>query len=253
VTGWRTAQLVLWMCWGLTWAALARGEPGPESHSPFSTHRANYLILGPEDSDQTGSVTTKFQLSLRYDTGANWYFAYTQRSIWDVTRDSEPALDHNFEPEIFYWWRPPDGVFGASSVRAGFVHESNGRGGAESRAWNRAFVEPLWRRGGWFFEPRLWVITGTDDTNDDISDYLGYADVVIGYEAPGQQRWSFTGRQGIHHGSVRLDVSMPLQVLVPASRMRPALYAQAWAGYGETLLLYNRSTRAIRIGIEFRP
>jgi len=245
-----------WALLWLGWIAAAGADPAPDTGSPFSTHRANYLILGPENSDATGHVTTKFQLSLKYDTGADWYFAYSQRSYWDVTRDSEPALDHNFEPETFYGWRPragESGWLGVSSLRAGFVHESNGRGGSESRAWNRAYLEPRWQRGGLFFEPKLWTILGTDDTNRDIADYTGYVDVVAGYETADHQRWTFTGRQGVRHGSVRIDLSVPMQSLLPESRMRPALYVQAWAGYGETLLYYNLSTRAIRFGIEFRP
>ena len=227
-----------------------------EAASPFSPFRANYLVLGPEHSSHAGNITTKFQLSLKYDTGANWFFAYSQRSTWDVTEESTPAVDHNFEPETFYRWRPrfADGDrWGLGPVHLGFVHESNGRGGSESRAWNRAYVEPRFRWGGLLFEPKLWAILNEDENNRDIADYYGYADIVLGYETQTEQRFTLTGRQGVEHGSVRLDLSMPMRSLLPKSRMRPYLYAQAWVGYGETLLYYNQRTSAIRVGIEFHP
>lgn len=260
----RTASVMLMLVMGSGGAAAdapsggvpaTAAVPAPVA-SPFSTYRPNYLILGPEDSDFTGNVTSKFQLSLRYDTGANWFFTYTQRSYWDITRDSTPALDHNFEPEVHYLWQPKSGRardWNLNAMRMGFVHESNGRGGADSRAWNRAFVEPLFDWHGPFFEPRLWVITSKEDHNDDIEDYAGYADIVFGYQTDSGQRWTVTGRQGLEHGSVRLDLSLPMRSLLPDSRMRPYLYAQAWVGYGETLLYYNQYTRAFRIGIEFHP
>jgi outer membrane phospholipase A len=222
--------------------------------SPFSTHRANYLIIGPEDSPVAGNTTSKFQLSLKYDTGANWYLAYGQRVYWDITRPSSPVLDLSFEPEVYYEWRPRFAAaegWGLTVVHLGFGHESNGKRGLDSRAWNRAYVEPQFRWRGLFLEPRIWAITSTDDQNRDIADYAGYADLVVGYMTRSGQRWSVTGRQGTQHGSVRLDLSLPAQSLVPASRMRPYLYFQAWAGYGETLLYYDRRTTAFRVGIEF--
>lgn len=243
----------------LALAAAGAGADEPaarEAVSPFSPHRANYLVLGPENSPHTGNITSKFQLSLKYDTGANWFFAYSQRSFWDITEESDPAIDHNFEPETFYRWHPrlvDGGRWGLGVVHLGFVHESNGRGGSDSRVWNRAYVEPRLRWGGLLFEPKLWAILHRDEQNRDIADYYGYADIVLGYETDSEQRITLTGRQGREHGSVRLDLSVPMRSLLPASRMRPYLYAQAWAGYGETLLHYNQRTTAIRVGIEFHP
>jgi phospholipase A1/A2 len=224
--------------------------------SLFSTYRANYLIIGPEHSPVAGNVTSKFQLSLKYDTGANWYFAYTQRSYWDISRKSSPILDHNIEPEVFYFWKSAAGIAGHRGVtgaRAGFVHQSNGRDGENSRAWNRAYVQPLFRWREFFFEPRTWIITSRDVENRNIADYYGYADIVFGVETSARQRFAATGRQGRKHGSLQLDLSLPANSLFTGNTMRPYLYAQLWTGYGETLLYYNLRTSAFRIGIEFHP
>lgn len=224
--------------------------------SPFSTHRENYLIIGPEDSPVAGNTTSKFQLSLKYDVGADWYLAYGQRVYWDLTRPSGPVLDINFEPELFYRWQPRSGFAeraGLAAAQFGFVHESNGKRGADSRAWNRFYVEPHFRWRGFFLEPKLWAIISTDDQNRDIADYSGYADLAIGYETGSGQRYRLTGRQGAQHGSVRFDLSFPIQSMLPDNRMRPYLYLQAWAGYGETLLYYNLRTTAVRLGLEFHP
>ncbi len=224
--------------------------------SPFSPHRANYLIIGPEDSPVAGNTTSKFQLSLKYDLGADWYLAYGQRVYWDLTRPSGPVLDINFEPELFYRWRPrfeSAERVGLAEMHLGFVHESNGKRGADSRTWNRVYLEPQFRWRGFFLEPKLWAIISTDDQNRDIADYSGYADLAIGYKTDSGQRYRLTGRQGAQHGSVRFDLSFPVQSLSPENRMRPYLYLQAWAGYGETLLYYNLRTTAVRLGLEFHP
>ena len=236
-------------------AGVVNGDQSATS-SPFSTHRANYFIVGPEHSPYVSQFTSKFQLSLKYDTGANWFFAYTQRSYWDIDSESSPSLDHNFEPETFYRWQPKAEAaarWGLHRVHLGIVHESNGRGGNESRAWNRAYAEPRFRWDGWYFEPKFWLILSKEDQNRDIADYAGYADVVVGYENSAQQRFTVTGRQGSQHGSVRLDVSTPFSSLFPNRRRQPYLYFQAWVGYGETLLYYNQRTTAYRLGIEFHP
>ena len=234
----------------------AKGAVSAPPDSLFSTYRANYLVIGPERSPVAGNTTSKFQLSLKYDTGANWYFAYSQRSYWDIARESSPIIDHIIEPEVFYYWKPKIGTatrWQLDSVRAGFVHQSNGKDGASSRAWNRAYVEPLFHWREIFFEPRLWMIASKDEQNRDIADYYGYADIVFGIETRSRQRFTVTGRQGLKHGSLQIDASMPANSLFTGNTMRPYLYAQLWTGYGETLLYYNVRTSALRIGIEFHP
>ena len=226
------------------------------STSPFSTYRANYLIIGPENSPMVNNPTSKFQLSIKYDTGANWYFAYTQRSYWDIAANSSPLYDQSIEPGLFYYWKSKGEIaerWHIAGARTGFVHESNGKEDVNSRAWNRAYVEPLFRWQEFFFEPKLWVITSTEDQNKDIKDYYGYADIVFGVETGTRQRFTVTGRQGLEHGSVQIDISLPANSLFPGNTMRPYLYAQFWTGYGETLLYYNVYTTAFRIGIEFHP
>jgi phospholipase A1/A2 len=232
--------------------------PAPTSApvSPFSTYRANYLIIGPENSPMVDNPTSKFQLSLKYDTGASWYFAYTQRGYWDIAADSSPLFDQSIEPGVFYFWKPKAEMaarWHIVSARTGFVHESNGKEDTSSRAWSRTYVEPLFRWQEFFFEPKLWVITATDDQNKDIKDYYGYADIVFGVETATRQRFTVTGRQGLKHGSLQVDVSLPANSLFTGNTMRPYLYAQLWTGYGETLLYYNVRTTAFRIGIEFHP
>jgi phospholipase A1/A2 len=240
-------------------ASTADASPAPTvatRSALFSLYGANYLIIGPENSPVAGNVTSKFQLSLKYDTGAHWYLAYTQRVYWDITGDSQPILDMSVQPELFYLWQPvPERAsrWHLQDGRAGFVHESNGKDGNNSRSWNRAYLEPHFRWGGLFLEPRVWAILDLDEQNRDLADYYGYLDLKFGYETASRQRFTVTGRHGSKHGSVQLDASLPLQSLWANGNMRPWLYAQAWAGYGETLLYYNVRTYAFRIGLEFHP
>ena len=235
----------------------APAASGADALAPLvSLYQPNYLIAGPEDSPVVGDLTTKFQLSLKFDVGAHWYLAYTQRLYWDVTRHSQPIVDLSLQPELFYVWRLAPNVaerLDLQTTQLGLEHESNGKDGAASRSWNRAYVEPHFRWGGWFLEPRVWAILSEDEQNPDIADYYGYFDLRLGYEGADGQRFTFTGRHGSAHGSAQLDMALPMRALFAGNGMRPWLYAQAWAGYGETLLYYNVYTRAFRIGIEFHP
>jgi phospholipase A1/A2 len=231
--------------------------PRDDEHIPLiSVYRPNYLIFGPEHSQVTGAITSKFQLSLQYRLGSNWYLSYTQRIYWDISQKSEPILDINIQPELSYLWKfgsDASARWNLRDVRVGLAHESNGKDNDSSRSWNRLYLEPHFSWGGLFLEPRVWAILDTDEGNQDIANYAGYADLVFGYENVNQQRFTVTGRHGSEHGSVQLDASLPL----PSGRMSqyrgPRLYAQIWTGYGEMLQYYNVYTRAVRIGIEFHP
>jgi outer membrane phospholipase A len=232
----------------------------------FSGYDPMYFIAGPV------SPVVKFQVSFKYrllnpdaplakHSGflAGLHFSYTQLALWALDKPSEPFTDINFKPE-FFWSNedirafkiPGVSVFG---LQSGFGHESNGRGGADSRSQNIVFARPIFT----FFNPEGFHLTlapkfyyyiGDLSDNPDLPDYRGYCDfrTIIGWRQG--LELSTVGRVGgnWNRGSIQLDLTYPLRNLL-MNNFDVYLWAQYFYGYGESLLTYNQRSNAFRIGL----
>lgn len=119
-----------------------------------------------------GKPRTKVQISFKVQAidQIPFYFGYTQLMMWELFHESAPFRDINYTPEVFYRV-----VFDGSRPTyvdfSPFEHESNGKGGVESRAWHRTYVRvfrsresstgPLDRRVSW--SAKLWLPYGMED------------------------------------------------------------------------------------------
>lgn len=245
---------------------------------PFTlmAHKPNYILLGAYNTkgynadpfqeqfrDPTyglDDVETKFQLSIKFpllidlfDT-ADIYAAYTNRSFWQLynSDESEPFRETNHEPEIWVQFDPEWEIFGFTNTwnSFGFNHQSNGRGGALSRSWNRLFAWFTFERGNLAFSFKPWIAlvnTSEDGDNPDITDYLGH------YEMSASYKWedhvfSIMSRNnlesGFSKGAVELSWSFPLG-------QWPYLrgYMQYFSGYGESLIDYDEYVNSVGIGL----
>jgi phospholipase A1/A2 len=231
----------------------------------FFGYEPFYFLAGAE------SPNAKFQVSLRYrilnHEGAlarkvPWLeglnLAYTQTSLWDLGAPSAPFFDSSYKPELLYLWERVDGGRWADWVRldlqGGLQHESNGKGGADSRSLNIAYVRPTLTLGGAegfqaSVSTRAWVYVGDLDDNPDLKDYRGYVDLraTVGW-ARGLQLAAM-GRMGDdwEHGSLQLDLTYPMMAMLSRS-FSLYLQVQYFTGYGESLLLYNQRSDAVRAG-----
>jgi phospholipase A1 len=251
----------------------------PGYRAILTGHKENYFIGGFSKATQV-----KFQFSLKYDLWPNAsrhsvYFGYTQKSFWRLYDTSSPFQESNYSPEVFYGYfkragdivpLPGHAVFFIQNARLGFEHESNGVDGTDSRAWNRAYG---YARAGVYLgtdnyftvAPRVWHpvkrgALGLGD-NRDILDYLGYGAVTAEYGLdPSDRRWYGGGllgaavRHGTRAGSWGIEGYAQWRPGYRGSALRwfkftPYLYAQFFTGYGESLLLYNQKTSALRFGI----
>ncbi|MBM3836842.1 MAG: hypothetical protein FJ398_02565 [Verrucomicrobia bacterium] len=139
-------------------------------------------------------------------------------------------------------------------MQGGLRHESNGKGGVDSRALNIAYVRPKITFGKdeglqLTLQPRAWIYAGDLDDNPDLADYRGYADLraIVGWKRGLQL--SALGRIG-HDGdneSVQFDLTYPMMKLMSGS-FSLYLHAQYFTGYGESLLRYNERESMFRIG-----
>jgi phospholipase A1 len=241
----------------------------PPSYDLLTFYKDNYFITG-----FTRSVEAKFQFSAKFDLWPNRgpsavYFAYSQKSLWNMYLRSSPFAETNYNPEVFYTfyhhegrYDPPPGC-GFFHERAGAEHESNGLSGATSRGWDRIYVESRYdchTEKGLFATVTLkvWAPPFFKSDNPDIVHYLGYGELSLDAGGDRGSGWvdqwdlAVTVRKGtsasIPVGSVQVDGRWR-----PATgslwRFTPFLYAQIFTGYGETLLSYDHSVTAFRVGI----
>ncbi|WP_298989961.1 phospholipase A [uncultured Campylobacter sp.] len=189
-----------------------------------------------------------FERPIAYDAlglGEKISFAYAQNSWWQITQDSAPFRESNYRPELYVSAPVPF----ADELKIGALHESNGKGGAESRSWNKAYVQSTWSAGGFSITPRAWYAFWLDRTNEDIADYMGYGDLHASYTF-GKQRLSALWRNNMHfdgsnRGAIELNYSFPI--------FNSGFYGylRYFNGYGESLADYKRSVNKIGIGLSF--
>ncbi|CAG9165647.1 hypothetical protein LMG23992_00557 [Cupriavidus laharis] len=236
-------------------ASAAQPAPAPadlRDSARLSFNDPMYFIVGAHDGGNA-----KFQLSFKYrilegkDPASrrlidNLYVAYTQFSLWDLSQDSKPFRDTNYRPS-FYYYLSDTGVHNAAisrlSLATGLEHESNGRGGDESRSINTFFVKPTFYFGDqnnwhWRVTPKLYAYLEKND-NPDIAHYRGYMDLDLVYGKADSWEFAATVRKGTRkwYGSVDARVTYPLARLIPGTA--GYLMAGYFVGYGESLLDYN--------------
>ena len=227
----------------------------------LSAHEPMYFLLGSRQG-----TSARFQLSFKYrlfDDDSGWgkdrpwltslYFAYTQNSFWDLSAQSKPFRDTSYRPSVFWQWQRTDDKTWIDAARIGLEHESNGRGGFDSRSMNTFFVQPVWRwklddARAFTFEPRFQGYLEKGD-NPDIQKYRGYVDwrARLGREdgliLATNLRVGSSGR-----GSVQLDASFPSREEL-FGRFGGHWHLQYFNGYGEDILGYSQKRDAqIRIG-----
>lgn len=226
----------------------------------LSAYEPIYAVYGPgTNSDARLQISFKYQLFGRAGTYASWrdgiQFAFTQRIFWDLGRKSSPFRNVDYMPEIFYL--VPDRPVGAAlslGGQAGFRHESNGRDGDDSRSVNTLYVQPVATLplGGYTLSigPRLWAYVGRREGNTNIAHYRGNTGLFAQIGRDDGLRLSTTSRfnPGSGKGAINAELSYPVDRVID-SDLNLYLFGQAFTGYGENLLDYDRRQTRVRIGI----
>ncbi len=232
----------------------------------ISAYEPTYIVFG-----DLGGMNAKFQLSLRYRLFKEqgplaqrlpWiddvYLAYSQTSLWDLGEASKPFKDSSYRPRLFYanydLGRAFDGRV-RLGVETGFGHESNGKEGSESRSFNMLYVRPVMLFGNpdgfrAYLAP-LFHNYIADSENEDIGDYRGNVDWMLGIGSKGGLDFAATLRKGNRstYGSAELDLRYPLGKLSNGA-LTGWLMLQYFGGYGESLLDYDVKLKSqLRLGI----
>ncbi|HEY0210286.1 phospholipase A [Acerihabitans sp.] len=173
--------------------------------------------------------------------------SYTQHSFWQIsnTAESSPFRETNYEPQLFLGWATDYDFAGWTlrDVEVGVNHQSNGRSDPTSRSWDRAYTRLMAQNGNWQVEVKPWFTFGNTNDNPDITKYLGYYRLKIGY-AWGESVFSVESHYNWNsgYGSGQLGWSYPVSRHV-------RFYTQVFSGYGESLIDYDH--RQTRVGVGF--
>jgi phospholipase A1/A2 len=228
----------------------------------LGAHESIYFIYGPD------KPAAKFQFSFKYKIlsfgeataeriPSTLQFAFSQRSIWDITGTSSPFYDTSYMPELFYESLAPvsakKGGLTWLGYQAGYKHESNGRDGPVSRSLNTLFVQPVFSIGtleSWHLivAPRLFTYIGELGDNNDLKDYRGYGQLRLVIGKTSGPSLMYTGIAGQHwnHFTTQLDLTMPVRTHV--LNFETFLLVQYFNGYGESLLSYRDKSETVRAG-----
>ena len=236
-------------------------------------HKQNYLLPARYTTDvnnqpssptqgtlpqSLGAINTevKFQFSLKVKAleikdRLDLWIAYTQLSFFQMYNKSisAPFRENNYEPELMSVIHTDYNLFGLTGrfINLGLVHQSNGRGDPLSRSWNRVYAQFGFERDGFGLLVRPWYRIRedwTEDNNPDITNFLGYGDLVATYQWR-RHMFSLLLRSNVNfwnfHGAAQFDWSFPLY-----HHLRG--YVQIFTGYGESLIDYNHYQTTIGAG-----
>lgn len=176
-----------------------------------------------------------------YSIGAS----YTQLLFWQFYAKSQYFRETDYMPAVYVsdHFRPN------WLIDVGAVHQSNGRGGAFERSWNRAYADLTFSGTNWLISIKPWMLIFQADSSDrhnkDIAKYLGYERVVIAYkfhsqEISGMVRNSF--ESGFQRMALQVGYAFPIHGILTG-------YVQYFWGYGQSLIEYNQRTSGIGVGI----
>jgi phospholipase A1 len=211
-------------------------------------------------------IDAKFQISLRAKVAedlllpnADLWFAYTQRSLWQVwnPQESSPFRSTDYQPEAIYVVPVPE-KFGQLSggwhwrmAQLGLAHQSNGQSDPLSRSWNRVYGAVAFDHGEFGLTVRLnqrLHESAAHDDNPDLVHYIGNTEITAAW-LPGLATTTMTWRTNPgswQHGSLQMDWTYPVNKAQPAGLR---WYAQLFTGYGETLLDYNHYQTSFGLGL----
>jgi outer membrane phospholipase A len=226
----------------------------------LSTYEPTYAVMGGgTDSDMRVQLSFKYQLfGQAGEPETSWldgfHIAYTQKIFWDIETKSKPFRDVSYQPELIYIynWAPRfNGV--RIGARGGFLHESNGKGGFDSRGYQYLYVQPQVElpigRYTLSVGPRVLHYIFGSDNNPDIGRYRGHQALALSIGRDDGLKLSTVSRFNFSHGKGAVDgeISYPLRNVLGGTPLY--LVVQGFTGYGEDLLDYNRHQTRVRVGL----
>lgn len=247
-------------------ASATTANPLPDEQVTISSHGSSsgfldriypyepiYGVWGPGSS----GAKLQFSFAARPIGGTDFLshlrFAYTQAIFWDVNEISGPIRNLQYSPELFFEF--PVGK--TSQIAAGYRHDSNGGGVADSVDLNRFYVKvnkSFDIGDGWQINvaPQVWYDFFHHGLATNIYDYWGYAAIAASIEKKDGVKLSVyaRGNPATGKGGSEIFLSYPVRRL-GIGDAGIYLFGQLYTGYGERLINYDKSDTRARFGISF--
>jgi phospholipase A1/A2 len=247
---------------------LARARPAADALSRvfadrIAPHEPIYFVYGPDAPVAKLQFSFKYKLLQFTDPGPQrrartLQFAFTQRSLWDISGVSSPFYDTSYMPELIYESLSPESVlanrqFAWLGIQAAFKHESNGRDGPLSRSMNIAYARSVFLFGRvdrWHLLaiPEVFTYLTSDSDTADIEDYRGYGKLHLVFgraDGPSLMASAWAGKD-LDHPTIQVDLTIPVRTKL--LNFGTYLLIQYFNGYGESLLTYKEHSETIRAG-----
>lgn len=236
-------------------------------------YKPTYFLIDPDHGHILFQISFKHKPFKSLKEGGNKYLnklflhrfnvQYSQKSWWDVSSQSLPFIETNYNPGVFF--DTPEYYFKkdrwAIMLEAGAEHESNGLEGIKSRSWNRFYIEPKltfrWHkirnteidsyedsyRSKLSFSFRYWQASNIADDNRDIKDYQGYGELKIDFK---KKYYNIIARG--RHGKKSFAKSLWTDIILDLPYFEPHFMIHGFTGYGERLTRYNERDKRLAVG-----
>jgi phospholipase A1 len=223
-------------------------ELGDQEWVQLLHDQPTYFLLGKPE--------TKIQFSLKAKLlkKSDLYLAYTQRIFWDLFERSSPFLDINYNPSFFYRIHLSSDQDSIIDI-IGYEHESNGKGGHESRSWDRigARYQSVYHfengmMGTWSI--RAWVPFNYDQDNVNLSAYRGVYELIFTLSRFLGADLSLRLYPGgkLYINPLQGGRELTLRYRGVGSIVLAYAVFQIFQGYAENLLEYDKSYWGFRLG-----
>ncbi|MDR3607166.1 MAG: phospholipase A [Oligoflexia bacterium] len=238
-------------CCGAAYAA--EGEPDLLS---LHQYKPLYFLMGHPYT----KIEISFKTQIVRDVPV--YFAYTQLMMWDTFNPSPYFYDINYNPLAFYRFHFNTGNEQWLDVIP-FEHESNGRGGALERSWNRTGLDyhirqSLNTKTALYWDFKIWAPYYYNPNNPDLAQYRGLWELNLSlsqfmgdfFEFDDLIFRLYPGGESLTnplHGGQELT----LRLKAKFRRFLPLVIMQVFHGYAEDLLDYQDDRWGIRAGLGF--
>ena len=201
---------------GLMCLTASAGEP------MFSIFKENYAITGiplnTRPNWDTNDMT--FQVSMRFNAfqdigGKDWdlFFAYTQMSVWEVYKPSNPFKSHTFTPGVYVYHPFRKGSDGRviTDLLFGFEHRSNGYDSSLSRSIGCVFATYTHTFGSHFtaqLTGRFGVGSIYNDFSFEMLDkYQGYLNLGLCYHTKDRRLMASVSATPLFKGDIPANVN----------------------------------------------
>ena len=216
----KTFYLSLWAAVLLCISALS----GAAQEPMLSIFKENYVTTGiPLNAKPDWDTNdASFQISVRFNAFRNigrrdWdmFFAYSQLSIWDAYRPSNPFKSNIYAPGVYLYHPFTRDAWGIKSdILMGLEHRSNGLASHDSRSINFAFVA-LTQRFGACFTGQLVGRFGVGSIGNKVSlemfnRYQGYVHVALCLHTPDRRFMATATADPLFNGAIPANLGAEL-------------------------------------------